>query len=333
MEGHQSKEANMKQATPNPEMQLVLDKLAELGPKPIESLSAEEARKQPTPADAVKALLSQQGKSAPVSTVRTEERMIPGPAGQIPIRVYSPGQPSGKLPVVVYYHGGGWVIADMDVYDSSPRSLAEAAKCVVVSVEYRHAPENKFPAAHEDAFAAYRWVVENAASVGGDPSRIAVAGESAGGNLAAAVAMMARDNGLPAPVHEVLVYPIANTDFNSPSYQENEKAKPLNKAMMKWFTDKYFSSPEDGKESIIALAEADLAGMPSATVITAEIDPLRSEGEQLATQLKDAGVAVRYRNYDGVTHEFFGMGAVLPEAKDAMQFAAAGLTESFASGS
>lgn len=314
-----------------PPMQAILDQLKALGGKPIETLSAEEARKQPTPADAVKALLKAQGKPAdPEAVGNIDDRSIPGPEGKISIRIYRP-QGEGPFPVVVYYHGGGWVIADLDTYDATPRALVNAAGCMVVSCHYRQAPEHKFPAAHEDAAAAYTWVVRNAASIKGDPACIAVAGESAGGNMAAAVALMARDGGTAPPVHQLLIYPVAGADMSTPSYQENAQAKPLNKAMMKWFLDKALRSPEEADDWKLSLLRAPrLAGLPPATVITAQIDPLRSEGKAYADRLKEAGVPVMYKNYEGVAHEFFGMGAVLPEAKEAQALAAAELRKAFA---
>ena len=316
-------------AKPNAQMQAVLDQLAALHPKPIAKLSAPAARKQPSPADAVKALLKKQGKSAapmPVGTVTN--RMIPGPGGHIPVRIYTP-KGNGPFPIVVYYHGGGWVIANLDTYDASPRAMVNLANAVVVSSHYRQGPEHKFPAAHEDAFAAYKWTLQNAKSLKGDPAKVAVMGESAGGNLAAAVSMMARDSSVQLPVYQVLVYPIAGSDTNTASYQENAAAKPLNKPMMEWFFAKYLRSPADGKNPLIDLVHADLQGLPPATVITAQIDPLRSEGGELADRLKSAGSEVDYKNYEGVTHEFFGMGAVVDEAKQAEQQAAEGLKKGF----
>ncbi|HEV2086569.1 MAG TPA: alpha/beta hydrolase [Gemmatimonadales bacterium] len=322
-------EARNGPAKPNEQMQAVLDQLAALHPKPITELSAPEARKQPSPADAVKALVRKQGKStAPEPVGNVVNRVIPSAGGSIPIRIYTP-KGSGPFPVVVYYHGGGWVIADLDTYDASPRAITNMAQAVIVSSHYRQGPEHKFPAAHEDAFAAYRWVLKNAKSLKGDPSKVAVMGESAGGNLAAAVSMMARDSGVQLPVHQVLVYPIAGYDVNTLSYQENADAKPLSKPMMQWFFEKYLRAPADGRSPLIDLVHADLSGLPAATVITAQIDPLRSEGNELADRLKDAGVQVDYQNYEGVTHEFFGMGAVVNEAKQAEQQAADGLRKGF----
>jgi acetyl esterase/lipase len=230
----------------------------------------------------------------------------------------------------VYYHGGGWVIGTIDTYDASARALTKAASAIVVAVEYRKAPEHKFPAAHEDAYAAYQWVLRNAETFEGDPSMVAVAGESAGGNLAAAVCLMARARGEVLPVHQALIYPVAGYDFNTPSYRENAQAKPLDKPMMVWFFGKYLKDPADGKNSLIDLVNApNLSGMPSATIITAGIDPLRSEGKRYAERLLDAGVPVMYQNFERVTHEFFGMGAVVDDAKQAVQLVANGMNGSF----
>ena len=322
-------EARTSAAAPHQQMQAVLTELEALHPKPVPQLSAAAARQQPTPADAVKALLKKEGKStAPEPVGNVTNRTIPGAGGPIPIRIYTP-KGAGPFPVVVYYHGGGWVIADLDTYDASPRALTNLANAVVVSAHYRQGPEHKFPAAHQDAFSAYRWILSNAKSLKGDPSRVALVGESAGGNLAAAVSIMARDSGVQMPVHQVLVYPIAGYDVNTPSYQENANAKPLNKPMMQWFFENYLRSPADGKNPLIDLVHANVKGLPGTTVIAAQIDPLRSEGKQLADRLKDAGVEVDYKNYEGAAHEFFGMGAVLDDAKEAQGQAAAGLKKGF----
>ena len=312
------------------QMQAVLDQLTKLGGKPIETLSPEEARKQPSPADAVRALLESQGKpTTPEAVAKVVDRTFPGPGGAVPIRVYIPaGQ--GPFPVVLYIHGGGWVIADLDTYDASPRAIANAAKAIVVSTHYRQAPEHKFPAAHEDTLAAYEWVLANAAKLGGDPKRIALVGESAGGNMAANIAIAARDKKLQAPLHQVLVYPVANNDMNAPSYVENANAKPLNKAMMEWFVKHTFASPDQTADPRIALAKrTDLAGVAPATIVLAQIDPLRSDGEALAAALRAAGVPVTVQRYDGVTHEFFGMGAAVDKAKAAQQMVGEQLRKSF----
>lgn len=314
-------------------MQKVLDELASLGGKPIETLSPEEARQQPTPTDAVKSLLRKDGKDPSDDMgVKTSDITIPGAAGPIQARIYKPHDHSeDKLhPVVVYFHGGGFVIADLDVYDGGPRGVSKMADVIVVSVHYRQAPEHHFPAAHDDALAAYRWVLENAQTFRGDPQKVAVMGESAGGNLAIGVSMMARDAGLAAPKHQLLVYPVAGVDMDNESYVENADAKPLNKPMMKWFVKHIFANEADAQDPRINIVEkANLSGLPSTTVICAEIDPLRTEGELLAEKLEQAGVDVRHKTFNGSTHEFFGMAAVVPDAAAAQTFAAHELKRAF----
>lgn len=314
------------------DMEQVLAKLQEFALKPIETLSAQEARLQSTPSDAVKALMVEQGKPVSMRGVSKEDITWQGPGGVLPARVYKPSQASQNqaLPVIVYYHGGGWVIADLDTYEASALALARKARAIVVAVEYRHAPENKFPAAHEDAFAAYQWVISNAKNLGGDPDNVAVVGESAGGNLAANVAIMARDRQIQAPVHMTLIYPVTSTSATSPSYEENRDAKPLNAAMMNWFLDKVVSGPQDLNNPMLHLFNAKLDNLPPSTVITAQIDPLRSEGAEFARKLKQAGNKVKYQNFSGVTHEFFGMDAVVSDANRAQNIAASNLRAAFA---
>ena len=319
-------------ARPSTEMKQVLDTLESLGGKPIDTLTATEARIQPTPADAVVALLKKQGKSVPPPAASIKDGSYPTANTTQPLKIYTPTGATGSLPVIVYYHGGGWVLADLKTYESSALALARKTKAIVVSVEYRHAPEYKFPAAHEDAFAAYQWVLQHAASFNGDPRRVAVAGESAGGNLAANVSIMARDKKVALPVHQLLVYPVAGSDMTTASYLENAEAKPLSKPMMTWFV-KQALTEKDMQNPMINLVAAKLGGLPPTTIITAQIDPLRSEGSMLAEKLKAAGVTTVYRNYDGVTHEFFGMDAVLKEAATAQDFAAENLKQAFKAGS
>lgn len=321
------------------DMLAVLKKLSDLGAKPIESRSVAEARAQPTPADAVKAVLKDRGKD-PVALmadmkVSKKDMTYPTASGTQAVRLYMPEGTAGAgpLPIIVYYHGGGWVIADIDTYEASAMALAKKSGAIVASVEYRRAPENKFPAAHQDSFAAYQWVLANAGQFGGDPTRVAVAGESAGGNLATNVAIMARDQKVQAPVHMLIVYPVAGTNMTTPSYIANQNAMPLSKGAMGWFVDKVLATPDDAKSPMLNLTTAmDLKGLPPATVITDSIDPLMSEGAMLAEKLKAAGVATTYKNYEGVTHEFFGMGAVVPEAEAAEDLAAHDLKVAFALG-
>jgi len=310
-----------------PNMQKVLDAMASLKPKPIENLSPEEARKQPSAADAVKKVLSDAGQStAPEPGVTMKTQTVQGKGGSFPVHIFTP-EGKGPFPVIVYYHGGGFVIADTKVYEASVRALAKGAKAIVVSADYRRAPEHKFPTQPEDAFAAYKWAIDNASQFNGDPTRVAVAGESAGGNLATVVSMMARDQKAQLPVHQLLVYPVVDNDMNNASYKKNANAKPLNKAMMGWFFKHYGADPKS--PYALPLKATSLKGLPPATVITAEIDPLMTEGKAYADRLKKEGVAVNYRHYTGVTHEFFGMGAVVPKAREAQQFAADELTKAF----
>ena len=316
-------------AQPDPQMQMVLDQVAALEPPPIISMTPFNARQTSPLTLAVLAEVGERGLPPLEAVGDVSHLLIPGPGGQLLIRIYTP-QGSGPFPGLVYFHGGGWVIANLDTYDPSCRALTNAANCVVVSVAYRQAPEFRFPAAHEDSYAATQWVMANAARLNIDPQRVAVAGESAGGNLATAVTLMARDRGGRMPVHQLLVYPITNYAFNTPSYEENANAMPLNRPLMQWFFSYYLRRPADGANPYVSpLRAANLRGLPPATVITAQIDPLRSEGEAYANRLREAGVATTYTNYEGVTHEFFTMSAVIDKAKQAVAEAAAGLKTAF----
>ncbi len=310
-------------------MTVVIEKLVSYKAPPITSLSAKEARKQPSPADAAMDVIKEHSISIPVSNLDTVGKDISVPGGNIHLRIYTPKTGKDAYPVIVYYHGGGWVIANLNTYGASAEGLANQAEAIVVSVAYRQAPEYKFPTAHNDSYAAYEWVVKNAASIKGDSKKIAVVGESAGGNLAAAVSMMARDKGMQLPLYQVLVYPIAGYDFNTVSYKESDSTKPLSSGLMKWFFDKYLNSAADAKSPLISLVNANLKGLPATTIIGAQYDPLRSEGALLAENLKKAGVATNYKLYNGTTHEFFGMAALVAEAKDAQTLVATDLKNAF----
>lgn len=303
------------QGTPDHSMQEVLDAVAALGQVPPWTLTPAEARKQPTPADGAKQVMRGRGLDPSGDLgIATRNIEIPGPAGPIQARVYAKEGETDPRPIVVYFHGGGWVIADLDVYDATPRALAKASDCIFVSCHYRQAPEHKFPAAHEDAWAAWQWITQNASSLGGDGERFAVMGESAGGNLACNVSIMARDHGSESPALQVLVYPVAGNDMNTDSYIENADAKPLNKPFMEWFVSHVFEDKSQTSDPRINLVRADLTGLPPTTIIAAEIDPLRSEGKLLAERLEEAGNDVGYTCYEGVTHEFFGMGLIVKDA-------------------
>jgi acetyl esterase/lipase len=309
-------------------MLALLDAYATLDPKPIERSSVAAARRAPTIADAVAVRLKQQGKSTDpaqlVPGVVTEEMAVTGATETLPATLYRP-HGEGPLPVVVYFHGGGWVIADRKVYDGGARGLAKEAGAIVISVDYRQAPEHKFPAAWDDALAAYAWALAHAQDYGGDPTRVALAGESAGGNLALATAIAARDVGVDLPYHVLAVYPVTQTSLNTECHIKNALAKPLNRAMLQWFVDKLIRAARDLRDPRLQLIDADLAGLPPVTIINASIDPLRGDGAKMETALKRAGVPVQRRDYEGVTHEFFGAAAVVEKARDAQAYAGARL--------
>lgn len=293
---------------------------------PLPSLSPQAARNSASAADAAMAVQSKnhiEPQVQPLASVR--HIIIPTAAGGLLARVYTPFG-KGPFPVLVYFHGGGWVIANLDTYDSSCRALASASGFVVVSVAYRQAPEAKFPAAANDAYASMEWVMQHTGAVNGIASRVAVGGESAGGNLAAVAALMARDKGGIRPMYQLLVYPITNYAFNTPSYMQAAHDKPLDRPGMMWFWQKYLRTPADGANQYASpLRAPSLRNLPPAMVITDENDPLRSEGEAYAARLQQSGVPVTATRYNGVMHEFFGMGAVLTKARQAEAEAAGGL--------
>lgn len=318
---------------PEPYLAKVLQEMASFNAPPVESVEPRVAREEPTVADAAASLLSKMGKPSVEQVGDVFHRLAPGPGGPILIRLYRPKMPMnakmGKLPLVVYFHGGGFVIANLDTYDASCRGLANKTGAIVASVAYREAPEHKFPAAPDDAYAATKWLTANASSFGGDGSRYALAGESAGGNLATVVAIWLKKEGRPMPKHQLLVYPV--TDWvrgTDKSIEANAKAKPLNKAMLGWFKKFYFESPSDAndwKASPIKAGVEDLRGIPPATFIQAGIDPLMQQGMDYAAKLKSAGVKVNVLTYPLQTHEFFGLAALVPQAADAQKKSAAGL--------
>jgi len=253
-----------------------------------------------------------------IACAHVEDRTIPGPAGPVPVRVYRPEAP-GPLPLVVYYHGGGWVIGSLNTHDAGCRTLANDASAVVVSVDYRLAPEHRFPAAVDDAFAALRWAVDHAGDLGVDPARVVVAGDSAGGNLAAVVAQMARDEGGPALAFQLLVYPVTDHEFTSRSMEDNAVGYFLTRDDMRWFYGHYLRDDADGDDPRVSpLRAADLSGLPPALVVTAEFDPLRDQGLAYAEALRAAGNDVESVTYPGMFHGFFAMDAVIDAAKVAV---------------
>jgi acetyl esterase len=260
---------------------------------------------------------------------KVETREMDGPAGKIRVRIYSPTG-DGPKPGLVFFHGGGFVVCDLDSHDATCRELANGADCVVVSVDYRLAPEAKFPAAPEDCYAATQWVSREANQLGIDATRIAVAGDSAGGNLAAVVALMSRDRGGPSLVHQLLIYPVTDNRFDTTSYKDNGSGYFLSANMMRWFWHHYLESEADGENPLASpLRAGDLSGLPPATVLTAQYDPLRDEGRAYAKRLEEAGVATTHTDYPGVFHGFFGMTAQIPRARRAVDESCAALRKAF----
>lgn len=309
----------------HPQVDALLKQFEEQGLPPFEEMSVSQAR------DVAGAFRDLQGPPEGVGEVR--DVLAPGPAGQLPVRVYHP-QPGTTLPLVVYFHGGGWVIGNLEVVDKPCRALANAARCVVASVEYRLSPETKFPGPVEDAYSATRWLAEHAPEFGGDRDRLVVAGDSAGGNLAAAVALMARDRGGPELAYQLLIYPVTAPARGTPfaSYRDNADGYLLTRGGMEWFWDHYLRSPEDGDNPYAApLHASDLSNLPPTMVVTAEFDPLRDEGSAYAQRLQDAGVAVKASRYDGVIHGFFWMGGVLDQGREVLAEMGEELRKQFAS--
>jgi acetyl esterase len=256
---------------------------------------------------------------APEEVADVTDRTVPGPHGDIPVRIYTP-QGSGAFPVLVYFHGGGWVIGDLDVVDGPCRLIANRAHAVVVSVDYRLAPEHKFPAAVDDAVAATRWVADNAALLNIDPERIAVGGDSAGANLAAVVALDARDNDGPALVGQVLLYPATDFQRATASFRDNGEGYFLTAALVDWFGDHYTADPTDWRAS--PLRAANFSGLPATYLVTAEFDPLRDEGEAYAARLQEAGVPVEVRQYAGHIHAFAAnLAGVMDDGRSALEAA------------
>jgi acetyl esterase len=305
-----------------PEIRALLDQQNASGRPPLHQQSVSEARAFHL-ADAP----ALNGPSAPVASV--QDRAVPGPAGELPVRVYTPdGEP--PFPIVVWFHGGGWVVGSLDTYDPLCRALAAAVPAVVVSVDYRLAPEHRYPAAVEDAYAATLWASRNAAQLGGAQHRLAVAGDSAGGNLAAAVALGARDRGGPAIAFQLLVHPVLDAAADTASWREHAEGFHLTAAGMRWYWDHYLGGADGAAPDASPLRAASFGGLPPALVICAEHDVLRDEGEAYAARLRQAGVAATVSRYPGVVHGFFRWRAVTGAAEAALQEAAAALRSGLA---
>lgn len=293
----------------HPRMQEVLDAYARAGGAPVHELTPAEARRKYA-ADPDLA-----GPPEPVARVWDGE--IDGPGGSLPVRFYVPELDS-PAPVLVYFHGGGWVCGGIRYVDPPLRSIVNRARCAAVSVDYRLAPEHEFPAAAEDAYAAVSWVAERATELGFDSDRVAVGGDSAGGNLATVAALMARDRGGPRLAYQVLVYPVTDHDFDTASYVQNAEGFLLTRDSMKWYWGHYLADERDGANPYASPLRADVTGLPPALMITAEHDPLRDEGDAYAHRLEAAGVPVRLRCLEGLVHGFFRMGDALEEAQEAL---------------
>jgi acetyl esterase len=308
---------------------MALDPQAAAFLEQIKAIGGPQLHELPVPLarEAMKAMATLQAPGEPVANVAN--RTLPGPTGEIPVRIYTPaGTP--PFPVLVYFHGGGWVIGDLETHDATCRTLANAVGCIVVSVDYHLAPEDKFPAAPEDCYAATQWVARNSGTIGGDAQRMAVGGDSAGGNLAAVVSQMARDRGGPPLVFQLLVYPVTDASCDTRSYVDNAEGYLLTRDAMRWFWGHYTRTSAD-KENAYAspLRAGSLAGLPPALVVTAEYDPLRDEGEAYAERLRAAGVPTKLARYDGMIHGFFGMTSIMDQAGEANRQAAAALRAAF----
>ncbi len=299
----------------DPQVKTVLDQMASLNGPPIQELGVTEARAL------LESLAAIGGPPAEVASV--EDRTFSGPAGDVPVRIYRPTDDAGPQPVLVWFHGGGWVLGSIEGSDLTCRNLAAQSGVVIVSVGYRLAPEHPYPSGLDDCYAALVWVTATAGDLGVDPDRVAVGGDSAGGNLAAVVALAARDRGGPAVRFQLLVYPVTDALMSHPSVRDNGQGYMLTDDSMKWFIELYLGERGDPKDPLVSPVYADdLSGLPPALVITAEYDPLRDEGEAYGTRLQQDRVAAKVSRYDGMIHGFFSMGAIVDAARRATAEAA-----------
>lgn len=306
----------------DPQVQAMMDQVATLNLPPVNTISPEEAR-----ANGRKRKQALNMEVEPVADV--SDSVISGPECELNIRVYKP-EGDGPHPLVMLFHGGGWVVGDLDSEDTTGRGLCRRANAVVVSVDYRLAPETRFPGAVDDCYAATVWAVDHAAQLGIDPEKVAVAGTSAGGNLSAAVAIKARDRGTPKIAHQMLFVPVTDCDFETPSYEELSDGYGLTRDAMKWYWDHYIGPDGDPTHPYASVLRAHLRDVAPATVITAEYDPLRDEGERFAKALEKAGVPVMYKCYSGMTHGFNNQVGVIDKAKDVLDDAGERLRNAFA---
>lgn len=313
------------------DMKHVLDAWRGMRPKPLETLSPDDARRQPTPIEAMRTLLESRGKPLDSYEVDTKDVTLDGPGGPLKAKIYRPAASKGvRTPVVLFYHGGGFVLDNAASADASSRTIAGESGFIVVAPDYRLAPEHKVPAAQDDALAAYKWVLANAASFGGDPDKVALAGEGAGALLAADTAISARDQKLPKAAALVMIAPGAGTNLTTNSWLEDSVARPWNKEAVQWAMGHFLPDPKEMHDPRVDLVgAANVENLPPTTIVTAEIDPLRSDGERFGGKLKRATVPVVMRDYPGVTHDFFGMGAAVQKAAQAERLVADQLKKAF----
>ncbi|HEY8289695.1 MAG TPA: alpha/beta hydrolase [Acetobacteraceae bacterium] len=305
----------------DPDAQLVLDMIRAAGRPPFEALTPPEARQ---------AYINSRKVLQPAAQPVAESRdtAVPGPHGNIPVRLYRPDgtTASDRLPALIYYHGGGWLLGDLDSHDGVCRRFANAAQCRVVSIDYRMAPEHKFPAAVDDCAAATRWAIDNAERLGIDPARVAVGGDSAGGNLAAVVALMARDGTLPPVVFQLLIYPATDMMMTSVSAHAISDGVPLTSKTMRWFIDHYMRDAADTRDwRASPLRASDLSGSAQALVLTCSHDPLCDEGIAYAQRLEREGVRVQHLHFSDQIHGFMSMGRIIRAADVAIDMMAASL--------
>ena len=321
----------------DPQAQAIVDAFASFGPQPFEILTPEQARKQPGPDDAVKKVMADRGLEGPEPVGSVEDVQIPDAAGgRQRVRIYRPADAgSGPLPVILWIHGGGWVLFDIDTYDASCRGLVNKTGAVVVSPDYRRAPEAVFPASHDDVLANYRWILANVDALGADASRIGIGGESVGGNMAPATCLQLAQAGEPMPVAQVCVYPLTTAEQFGESMEDAADGRPLNRPLLSWMAMHAFEGVPDGAQDprvhLLGWSTEQRALMPPTLVITDERDVLRSQGQQFAADLEAAGVPTNHTYYPGVMHEFFGASAVLDKAEQAQQEAARHFLAAFGS--
>ena len=310
----------------DPQVKAWLQGLEDSGLPPLDEMSVADARAT------FEAVVNDCGiKPEPVANIT--DRTIPGPGGDIPIRIYTP-EGGGVFPIIVYFHGGGWVIGNLEVVHGPCTLLANRAQAVVVSVDYRKGPEHPFPAAVDDAFAATKWVADSASLLSGDSQRIAVAGDSAGGNLSAVVALMARDAGYPQVTYQMLFYPATDAARETASYRENSEGHFLTGNLIKWFGQHYLGDDADVTDwRISPLLVADVTGVAPAHVITAEFDPLRDEGEAYAERLREAGIMATVERYDGQIHGFSAsLAGVMDQGRKSLEDAGQKLRDALQAG-